>query len=64
LGIARIARIGKAGWKVFMVFLRYVGCFLWIFVLAMPFSVVQAQEKFITRVGYYVDNAGSLGVGG
>jgi hypothetical protein len=44
--------------------LRYVGCFLWIFVLAMPFSVVQAQEKFITRVGYYVDNAGSLGVGG
>jgi signal transduction histidine kinase len=61
-GIARIARIGKAGWKVFMVFLRYVGCFLWIFVLAMPFSVVQAQEKFITRVGYYVDNAGSLGV--
>lgn len=46
--------------------LRLLYCFFWIFVLIMPFSVVQAQEKssqlFQTQVSYYVDEAGKLGV--
>ena len=45
-----------------MGFLRFVGCFLWGFVLCFPFQSVQAQEKFVTRVGYYVDSAGSFRV--